>query len=267
MAYISINELANRINDSSLLVIPPDYSFVSMSATWALIKRKARKLRLVAAPQTGLQADLLIGSGCVAEIETAAVSLGEFGIAPRFAAAVKSGEIAVKDSTCPAIHAALQASEKGIPFMPLRGIIGSDILANRPDWRLCNNPFEKNFDDPVVLLPAIKPDFALFHAPFADIKGNVWIGKRRELALMAHAAKKTYVTVEKIEQTDFMSSEDTAAAALPALYVHGISESPNGAWPLGLVNNYKLDRENIMNYAMLAQSDDGFIKYIENNCP
>ena len=32
------------------------------------------------------------------------------------------------DATCPVIHAALQASEKGIPFIPLRGLIGSDIL-------------------------------------------------------------------------------------------------------------------------------------------
>ena len=34
----------------------------------------------------------------------------------------------MKDATCPALHAAFQAAEKGVPFMPLRGLIGSDVL-------------------------------------------------------------------------------------------------------------------------------------------
>ena len=50
------------------------------------------------------------------------------------------GTIRIKDATCPAIHAALQASEKGIPFMPLRGIVGSDLVKYRPDWKVIDNP-------------------------------------------------------------------------------------------------------------------------------
>ena len=260
---ISIKQLASEIIDGSLIVIPPDYSFVSMAATRALIKRKARNLRLIAAPQTGLQADLLIGSGCVIEIESAAVSLGELGTAPRFVKAAKDKKISIRDTTCPAIHAALQASEKGIPFIPLRGIIGSDILDNRPDWQVLNNPFEKTFDDPITLLPAIKPDYAVFHAPFADKFGNIFIGRRRELSLMSHAAKKTYVTVETIQDTNFMECENTAACALPALYVSGIAESPNGSWPLGLVGYYKADLKNLKIYAQLAKSHEGFDEYMK----
>ena len=86
----------------------------------------------------------------------------------------------MKDATCPALHAAFQAAEKGVPFMPLRGLIGSDLLAHRPDWKVIDNPFDD--DDPIVLLPALKPDVALFHAPIADRDGNVWIGRDRELA-------------------------------------------------------------------------------------
>ena len=70
----------------------------------------------------GFAADLLIGAGCVAEVETSAVSLGEAGFAPRFTAALKAGAITVRDATCPAIHTMLQAAEKGVPFMPLRGL-------------------------------------------------------------------------------------------------------------------------------------------------
>src|SRR6266581_2059806 len=82
----------------------------------------------LAVPTSSLQADLLIGAGCVETIETSAVSLSEFGPAPRFTAAVTAGTIRVKDATCPALHAAFQAAEKGVPFMPLRGLLGSDVL-------------------------------------------------------------------------------------------------------------------------------------------
>src|SRR5216683_2567355 len=80
--------------------------------------------------------------------------------------AVTAGSVRVMDATCPAIHAALQAAEKGVPFMPLRGLIGSDLINVRPDWRVINNPFAAR-GDPIVLLPAIRPDVALFHAPMA----------------------------------------------------------------------------------------------------
>jgi len=76
-----------------------------------------------------------------------------------------------KDITCPARHAELQAAEEGGPFKPLRGLSGCDVRAYRPEWKVIDNPFGN--DDPIVLLPAIRPDVALFHAPFADRDGNV----------------------------------------------------------------------------------------------
>jgi glutaconate CoA-transferase, subunit A len=192
----SLDEALAPITDGCMLAVPREVSGVAMAATRALIRRGVRKLHLIALPTSSLQADLLIGAGCVETIETSAVSLGEFGPAPRFTAAVTSGAIRVKDATCPALHAAFQAAEKGVPFMPLRGLIGSDVLAHRNDWKVVDNPF--GHDDPIVLLPAIKPDVALFHAPLADREGNIWIGRDRELATMAHAAAKTMVTVEKL---------------------------------------------------------------------
>src|SRR5689334_19596106 len=143
---LTLEALAAQIPDGAHVAIPPDYSFVAMAATRALIRRRARNLRLLGVPTSGLQADLLIGAGCVAEIETAGVALGEAGLAPRFSAAAKAGTLAIKDTTCPAIHAALQAAEKGIPFMPLRGILGSDIAARRSDWRRTGNPFAAKED-------------------------------------------------------------------------------------------------------------------------
>src|SRR5471030_1185672 len=213
----SLDDVLAIVADGCMLVVPREVSGVPMEATRALIRRGVKRLHLVALPTSSLQADLLIGAGCVETLETSAVSLGEFGAAPRFTAAILKGSIKMKDATCPALHAAFQASEKGVPFMPLRGLLGTDVLKNRPDWKVMDNPFGN--DDPIVLLPAIRPDVALFHAPMADRAGNVWIGRRRELATMAHAAAKTVVTVDRLYDGDLLADEILAAGVLPAHYV------------------------------------------------
>ncbi|MBT6440939.1 MAG: CoA synthetase, partial [Alphaproteobacteria bacterium] len=61
---VPLDTLAERIEDGAFVAVPPDYSFVAMAATRALIQRGAQNLRLLATPQSGLQADLLIGAGC-----------------------------------------------------------------------------------------------------------------------------------------------------------------------------------------------------------
>ncbi|HEY2892221.1 MAG TPA: CoA transferase [Dongiaceae bacterium] len=262
---LTLEGLIARIPDGAHIAIPPDYSFVAMAATRALIRRKARGLRLLGVPTTGLQADLLIGAGCVAEIEAAGVALGEAGLAPRFSAAARAGTITMRDTTCPAVHAALQAAEKGIPFMALRGILGSDLVSRRGDWRQIDNPFgaDEVATDPILLLPAIAPEIALFHSPAADRDGNVWIGRRRELVTMAHAARLTLVTVEKIVEESLLASEASAAGTLPALYVSAIAEAPHGSWPLGLGDDYAADGAHLVAYAEAARSDDGFRGYLE----
>lgn len=260
-SVVSLEALAGRVPKGAMLAVPPDYSFVAMAATRALIARRVKGLHLLAVPQSGIQADLLIGAGCVETVECAAVTLGELGLAPRFTAAVRSGRVRIKDSTCPAIHAALQASEKGLPYLPSRGIIGSDLLRVRPDWKVVENPFPPH--DPLVALPALKPDVALFHAPFADRQGNVWIGRRRELVTMAHAAKESLVTVEEIRDLDLMADETWAAGALSSLYIGAIAEARSGAWPLALPGYYTADEAALRRYAELAATEDGFGLYLD----
>jgi glutaconate CoA-transferase, subunit A len=257
----NLEALAAAIPDGAILAVPADYSGVAMAATRALIGRGVKRLHLVCVPTSGLQADMLIGAGAVATIETSAVTLGEFGPAPRFSEAVRLGRIAIKDAACPAIHAGLQAAEKGLPFMPIRGILGSDLLAHRPDWKVIDNPFAAG--DPIVVLPAIAPDVALFHAPLADRDGNVWIGRRRELMTMAHAAKRSFVTVETISQTSLFSDESLAAGVIPNLYIEAVVEARRGAWPLGLWDAYEADEAFLADYAAKARSEAGFAELLE----
>jgi glutaconate CoA-transferase, subunit A len=261
-SLIHLDALAAAIPDGATLVVPPDYSGVAMAATRALISRGVRRLSLICAPVSGLQAEMLIGSGAVEIIETSAVTLGEFGPAPRFIDAVRRDAIQLKDATCPAIHAGLQAAEKGLPFMPLRGIIGSDLLVHRPDWKVIDNPFAK--DDPIVALPAIEPDVALFHAPLADREGNVWIGRRRELMTIAHASKRTLVTVEAISETNLFDDESLAAGVIPSLYIEGVAEAKRGAAPLGLWSAYEADEAFLRDYVRAAKTQEGFDAFIAN---
>jgi glutaconate CoA-transferase subunit A len=257
----TLDEALSPITDGCLLAVPRESTGVAMAATRALIRRGVRRLSLVALPTSSLQVDLLIGAGCLETLETSAVSLGEFGLAPRFTAAILNGSIRMKDATCPALHAGFQASEKGVPFMPLRGLIGSDVLAHRADWKLIDNPFDNN--DPIVLLPAIKPDVALFHAPLADRFGNVWIGRQRELVTMAHAAVKTVVTVERLHEGDLLADRTLAAGCIPGFYIESVAVVERGAWPLPLPEHYAWDAEHLKEYAKLAATDEGFAKYLD----
>jgi glutaconate CoA-transferase subunit A len=257
----TIDEALAPIRDGVMLAVPREVAGVPMAATRALIRRGVRDLHLVTLPTSSLQADLLIGAGCVAVLETSAVSLGEFGLAPRFTAAVKSGGVRLMDATCPALHAAFQAAEKGVPFMPLRGIIGSDLLAHRPDWRVIDNPF--GTDDPIVVLPAIHPDVSLIHAPIADRAGNVWIGRQRELATMAHASARTVVTVEKIIDGNLLDDPVLAAGMLPGFYVEAVAVAENGCWPLSLPDYYGADAAHLRDYARLAATAEGFARYLD----
>ena len=264
-AYLSSDEIASRIPDGALIGVPKEDGGVSMEITRALVRRKARDLRLVTVPVSSIQADMLIGAGCIAEIETSGVSMGEFGYAPNFRRAVENGAIVIRDATCPALYAELQASEKGAPFMPLRGILGSDILTNRADWKTIDNPMANGSGDPIVLLPAVRPDFAIFHARYGDKFGNVWVGAHRECVLLAHASAKAIVTVEEIWEGNLMEDERLRAGTIPPVYVDAVAHAPLGAWPLSLPGCYERDSEHLKTYVNAAKSDHAFAAYLDRH--
>jgi len=256
MNLVSIEQLAALVPDGAKLAIPKDDTGVAMAATLALLRRKVRRLHLVCVPVSGLQADLLIGAGCVATVETSAVTLGEYGAAPRFTAAVREGALRIVDATCPAIYAGLQAAQKGIPFMPLRGIIGSDLLAHRSDWTVIDNPFAEG--DRIVAIKAIAPDLALFHAQAADRFGNVFLGRDRDGLLLAHASRSALVTVEHLVEGNLLDDPARAGSVLPALYVGAVAHAPRGCAPLGFGDDYGAEGAFLASYSTQARNDAGF---------
>lgn len=262
----SLEALAARVPDGALVALPPDNSLPSVALAKALVRRGVRGLRLLGVPVSGFATDLLIGAGCVAEVQTSAVTLGEAGFAPRFTAAVKAGSILLRDATCPAIHTMLQAAEKGVPFMPLRGLIGSDVLAHRPDWRVIDNPYADGSGagggDPIVLLPALAPDFAVIHGVMADAEGNVWLGRRRECATLAHASRETLVTVERLHPGNLLEDERLAPGTISGIYISGFAIAERGAHPIALLDEYGMDTDYIAAYARAARTEAGFADWL-----
>lgn len=259
-SWVSLADLAAEIPDGASLAVPKDPSGVAMAATRELLARGVRNLHLITVPTGGLQAEVLIGAGAVSTLETSAVTMGEFGPAPRFVQGVREAAFKLLDATCPAVYAALQAGEKGIPFIPLRGLVETDLIERRPDWKVIDNPF--NPGEPVALLKAITPDIALFHAPLADRFGNVFISREREVMMMAHASRRTLVTVEAMTDENLLEDQARAGATLPAIYVDRIALAPRGAWPLGMPDHYGQDEDELSRYMGMARTREGFEAYL-----
>src|ERR1700685_2774620 len=97
----TLDEALASITDGCMLAVARESSGVAMAATRALVRRGVKRLHLITLPTSSLQADLLIGAGCIETLDTSGVSLGEFGPAPRFTAAVLAGTIRMLDATCP----------------------------------------------------------------------------------------------------------------------------------------------------------------------
>jgi glutaconate CoA-transferase subunit A len=257
----SVDDLAALVSSNTMLAVPKDESGAPLALVRALIRREVTGLHLLCVPVSGLHADLLIGGGCVAVVECGGVVIGEEGAGPRFREAVMNGSLRIKDSTCPALHAALQAGAKGAPFAVVRGILGSDLVKVRADWKVVQNPLSDTAD-PVLIVPPLNPDTFIFHAALGDRHGNVWIAGRRELAYAAHASRQTLVTVEDIFEGDLMKDERLSAGTLSAAYVTAIAHAPHGAWPMTLQHRYSEDAAHIRAYFIEARTAAGFADYL-----
>ncbi|MGG7567954.1 CoA transferase subunit A [Rhodovulum sp. DZ06] len=256
--------LAAAIPDGAHVALPkgenPD---PPVAVALELVRRGAKNLHVTTVPTcawpgAGLAIDILIGAGCVASVETSGISFSELGPAPRFTAAVKAGTLKVVDSTCPAVYAAVQAGAKGQPFCTLRGLIGSDLMTHRDDWAEIDNPFAPG--DRIAALKAINPDVALFHAPKADRNGNVWVGRNRDLKVLAQASDRTLVTVEDIVDADFMADPELAAGTLPDFYIEAMVHAPGAAWPM--LADGGCDIDGARGYLSEAKTAEGFDAWI-----
>ena len=224
------------ITDELELVAPadaagriPDRASVAMGRPPALglirelIRQGRRDLDLVGVPTGDIAVELLIAAGCARSLHSSGVDLGEQGQAPAFARAVESGRLRMVDSTCPAMLMALQAGASGIPWTPVPGLVGSDLLARRPDIKVVDDPL-----DParrVVLVPALAPQFAVVHARRADPAGNAVIDTTFDDRLLIQAAGTVIMSVDEVVPgaTDHLARGEQV---VPAAYVDVMTVLP-----------------------------------------
>jgi len=220
-----------------------------MASVRELIRQGKRDLHLVGSAHS-IDVDLLVAAGAVRRCEESYVGFEQdLGLAPAYRRAAQAGAIEVAESCCVTILAQLRATEMGLPFLPVRGVRGSDIARLHPEYREVTCPFT---GEVLVAVPALKPDLALLHAPMGDRYGNLHLEQPYVLdERFAAASGRVVATVDRL-----VSTEDVAASGvtIPAHLVAAVVEAPFGAHPTSCYPRYAYDREHIAAYMRAAQS-------------
>jgi glutaconate CoA-transferase, subunit A len=157
------------------------------------------------------------------------------------------------------ILSALQAGASGVAFAQVPGLIGSDILRYRTDYRVIENPFDAGRR--VVVVPAINPDVALVHALRADREGNIVVPAAGDTPMLAMASRYVIVTAEEISEGP-ITSVGADERFIPGIYVHAIAPAPQGAHPLRCPGLYDTDQDHLRRYVAASRDPELFAAYL-----
>ncbi len=194
----------------------------------------------------GIEVDMLICAECVSEVRASFVGMEVFGMAPHYRKAVEAGKVNISEESEASLALGLKCSYLKVPFMPLKGIIGTDFPKVRKDI--------KQFEDPLgsgtqlMALPKIDLDVAILHVPYADefgngnIAGAVWLDDD-----MAKTAKKTIIICEKLVETEDIRYLP-GKAQLPMQTTDAVVKIPFGAHPTSCYPIYTFDPLHIKEY-------------------
>lgn len=246
-----------------------------MAFVHELIRQGKRNLHLYGHSPGG-DWDMLIGAGCVRRVELAYEADEVFGrIGPRFRLAVQRGEIEWEDYSNFAMVQRFAAGAMGIPFIPTKTMLGSDMLSKegfseetrRSDPRIAKRKYvlmECPFTgERVVLLPAIRPELTVIHAQVVDAQGTVRIyGQNFGDEQQAKAADKVIVTCEEIVEVERLR-EFPEHNCIPFFRVNAIVRVPYGAHPYACYRYYDYDPEFLHMYHQRARDDEEFRKFLD----
>jgi glutaconate CoA-transferase subunit A len=222
------------------------------AAVHELIRQRKQQLELVKTAGA-YDIDLLCGAGAASVVSAGFVGYETvFGLAPMYRRAVEVGAVEAREHACYTIIAGLRAASQGVPFMPLNGLQGSDLVGLR-GFASVRDPYSDS-DQDVIVVPAIVPDVALIHVHEADQEGNARIvGSVFEDALMARAARRVILTAERIVDRADLATEPERTT-IPGFLVDAVVEAPRGAWPTSCAGLYQYDEQFIAD--LLAESGD-----------
>jgi len=252
-----------------------------MAAVYEIIRQGRQGLHLYA-HSNGQGVDELIGGGCVARLEIAYGGSGRFAsTCIRFRKAVQAGTVAVEDYSNYQMSLRFLAGAMGVPFLPTRSGLGSDIVAKWgfppelrraeariPDQKLwvVDNPFTGHTDvEKVVLVPAIQTDVAIIHVQQADCQGTARIkGLPFVDVEQAKAAAHVIITCEELVASEALR-ENPDLNRIPPFIVDAVVPVPYGAYPTACYGHYDYDPVFLKRYAELSKEDSAYMEYVDSH--
>lgn len=231
-----------------------------MGAACALAASAISKIR-VAAFLGGPEVDVLIGAGKISAISYAFVGMDFLGLSPNFRVARENASLTAYELSEVIAIRGFEAAAKNIPFFPTRSGLGVDLLDTS------TTPLRR-FSCPVtgaqlVAVPATVPDIAFLHVNVADHSGNcIILGDAFIDPLVARAAKKTFVTAEKVVEKLPKEHGPGRANYISRIWVDGVCELPGGASFTSMYPDYPVNLEAAMDYQKNATNPDWLAEFI-----
>lgn len=238
------------VNDGDTVAFGGNVLYRSpIAAVKELIRQDKKDLHLVKTA-IAYEVDLLCAAGAASRVTAGFVGYeGEFGLCRWYRKGVESATVRADENACYSVITALRGAAYGVPFLPIRGMLGSDLL-DAVGFRKVTCPYT---GEELVAIRTIAPDVAFLHVQKADEMGNgCIIGPTYEDTVIARAAKKLVLTAEEIVPSSYFS-EDPNRASIPAVLTTAVVKAPGGAKPCAVSGYYDMDREELR--AFLAEKD------------
>lgn len=231
---------------------------IPMAIIYEIVRQGIKNLSV--AGHTAVQdIDVLMAGGCVSAVDIAYVVGFELrGLSGVQRSLFEHGKVKKTDYTNGAMSYRLRAGAQGIPFIPVKTMLGTDTMMHSPG-KVVRCPFT---GEKVLLLPALNPDVSILHAHRVDMYGNVQIdGHIVKDDLQARASKRVIVTCEEIVSTDQIRA-DPGRTIIPFFMVDAVIEQPWGSHPGNMPYKYYFDHKFTEEY--LAAGRDPDSKIIQN---
>jgi acyl CoA:acetate/3-ketoacid CoA transferase alpha subunit len=197
-----------------------------------------------------MDADLLVGAGVVDRLIYGGGSLDRFGRLNCVNRGIEEHTLAVEEYSSLSVAFRYLAGSLGIPFIPIKSLRGSDLMAQLKEKSGSNlseitDPFTgENWP---VLKPLL-PDVAVVQVQAADQEGNAWImGPRWDNAEQVRASQRTILVAERIV-SDETIRQNPERTVIPGLFVSHVVELPFAAHPTSVYRAYDYDAEHIQAY-------------------
>ena len=233
-----------------------------LAMIWALIRAGRRDLHCVRSISSS-EGELLFAAGTSRHLLTSWFSLGiVWGVSRIMRAYVESGRARFEEWSHLAIGMRFRAGAMGVPFLPMRSMLGSDVIAQLPDTRVIDCPFT---GEKLVLVPALNPDVALIHVQRCDAFGNAQIDGLPFMDLdLALAANRVILTTERIVSNDQIRRRPDHTK-IPFFAVDAVVEVPFGSAPHECYGLYEPLFRHLDGYAAQLKPDAeaGIRDYLE----